>query len=101
MEMKNPPHVGEVIRRDVLEPFGLTITEAARVLGVTRSALSSLVNGRTALSPEMAIRIEKAFGPKMEHLMRMQHAYDVAQARAKADQIKVERYIPRCMPSHV
>jgi addiction module HigA family antidote len=95
MEMHNPPHVGEVIRHDVLEPLGLNVTEAARVLGVTRAALSSLLNGRAALSPEMAIRLEKAFGPKMEHLMRMQHAYDVAQARAKADQIQVERYVPR------
>jgi addiction module HigA family antidote len=98
MEMQSPPHVGEVIRHDVLEPLGLNVTEAARVLGVTRTALSSLLNGRAALSPEMAIRLEKAFGPKMEHLMRMQHAYDIAQARAKADQIQVERYVPRRAP---
>jgi addiction module HigA family antidote len=101
MEMQNPPHVGAVIRHDILEPLGLNVTEAARVLGVTRSALSSLLNGRTSLSPEMAIRLEKAFGPKMEHLMRMQHTYDVAQARAKADQIKVERYVPRRVPTPV
>ena len=99
MEMQNPPHVGEVIRHDVLEPLELNVTQAARVLGVTRAALSSLLNGRASLSPEMAIRLEKAFGPKMEHLMRMQHAYDMAQARAKADQIKVERYVPRRVPT--
>jgi addiction module HigA family antidote len=98
--MKDPPHVGEIIRHDVLEPLGLSVTNAAKVLGVTRSALSNLLNGRASLSPEMAIRIEKAFGPEVEHLMRMQHAYDVAQARAKADQIKVERYVPRHMHSH-
>ena len=92
MEMKNPPHVGEVIQLDILEPLGLTITAAAKALGVTRPTLSNLLNGRAALSPEMAIRIEKAFGPTMEHLMRMQLAYDLAKARTKADQIQVERY---------
>ena len=97
MEMQNPPHVGEIIRHDVLEPLGLNVTQAARVLGVTRAALSSLLNGRASLSPEMAIRPEKAFGPKMEHLMRMQHAYDMA--RAKADQSKVEPYVPRRVPT--
>ena len=92
MEMKNPPHVGEIIQQDVLLPLGLTVTAAAKVLGVTRPTLSHLLNGRAALSPEMAIRIEKAFGPNMEHLMRMQWAYDLAHARAKADQIHVKRY---------
>ena len=99
MEMKNPPHVGEVIRYDVLEPLGLNVTEAAKVLGVTRPALSNLLNGRASLSPEMALRIEKAFGPKMEHLLRMQYAYDMAQTRAKAGQIKVKRYKPRSVHS--
>ena len=92
MEMKNPPHVGEVIQQDILEPLRLTITAAAKALGISRPTLSNLLNGRASLSPEMAIRIEKAFGPKMEHLMRMQLAYDLAQARAKANQIHVKRY---------
>ena len=100
MDMQNPPHVGEVIRHEVLEPFGLSVTEAAKVLGVTRSALSNLVNGRASLSPEMAIRLDKAFGPKMEHVLRMQHAYDVARARAQAHQIIVKRYVPHRLLSH-
>ncbi len=92
MEMSNPPHVGEVIRYEVIKPLGLNVTAAAKVLGVTRSALSNVLNGRASLSPEMAIRIEKAFGPKLEHLLRMQFSYDLVQARAKADQIDVQRY---------
>lgn len=94
MEMMNPPHVGEMIRYEVLEPLGLKVTEAAKVLGVSRPALSNLLNGRAALSPEMAIRIAKAFGPKMEHLLRMQLAYDLARAHAKAEAIHVQRYEP-------
>ena len=94
MEMKNPPHVGDVIQYEILEPLNLTVTAAARVLGVSRPALSRLVNGRASLSPEMAVRIEKAFGPKMEHLMRMQHAHDLAEIRSKADRIHVDRYQP-------
>lgn len=92
MEMKNPPHVGEIIQQDIIQPLGLTVTAAAKVLGVTRSALSNVLNGKAALSPEMALRIEKAFGPKMEHLMRMQLTYDLAQVRAKASRIRVKRY---------
>jgi len=94
MEMKNPPHVGDVIQYEILEPLDLTVTAAARVLGVSRPALSRLVNGRASLSPEMAVRIEKAFGPRMEHLMRMQHAHDLAEVRSKADRIHVDRYRP-------
>jgi addiction module HigA family antidote len=94
MEMKNPPHVGDVVQYEILEPLNLTITAAARVLGVSRPALSKLVNGRASLSPEMAVRIEKAFGPRMEHLMRMQHAHDLAEVRSKADRIHVDRYRP-------
>ena len=92
MEMSNPPHVGEMIRYEVIQPLGLNVTAAAKVLGVTRSAFSNVLNGRASLSPAMAIRIEKAFGPKMEHLLRMQFTYDLVQARAKADQIDVQRY---------
>jgi antitoxin HigA-1 len=94
MEMKNPPHVGDVVQYEILEPLNLTITAAARVLGVSRPALSKLLNGRASLSPEMAVRIEKAFGPRMEHLMRMQHAHDLAEVRSKADRIHVDRYRP-------
>ena len=94
MAMKTPSHPGMLVRRQVIEPLGLTITGAARALGVTRPALSNLVNGKASLSPDMAIRIEKAFGPKMEHLMRMQLAYDLARARATAGRIHVPRYQP-------
>jgi addiction module HigA family antidote len=81
MAMKNPPHVGGLIRRQVIEPLGLTVTEAAKVLCVGRQALSSLLNEKTALTAKMGLRVEKAFGPKMEHLMRMQLALDLASAR--------------------
>jgi len=90
--MKNPSHPGAVIRDLLLEPYGLSVTEAALALGVTRPALSAFLNERASLSPEMAIRIEKAFGLKLETLMRMQNAYDIAQARRRAPSIKVKRY---------
>jgi len=92
MPMKSPPHLGGFIKREIVEPLELSVTDAATALGVTRQALSNLLNERTSLSPEMALRIEKAFGPKMEHLMRMQLAYDLAQMRAQQDNIAVERY---------
>src|SRR3989304_746392 len=92
MPMKNPPHVGGVIRREVIEPLGLTVTEASRALGVGRQALSSLLNEKAALTSDMALRVEKAFGPKMEHLMRMQLAYDLAQARKEERTIGVKHY---------
>ena len=98
MPMKNPPHVGGVIRRQVIEPLGLTVTQAAKALGVGRQALSSLLNGKAALTSDMAIRIEKAFGPKMEHLMRMQLAHDLAQARESAGTIKVKRFRDKGLP---
>jgi len=92
MTMKNPCHPGEIIREDVVAPLGLNVTQAAKVLGVTRQALSYMLNGRTSLTAEMALRIEKACGPKMEHLMRMQLNYDLAQARARAGNVHVEAY---------
>src|SRR5271156_5950765 len=95
MAMKNPPHVGGLIRRQVIEPLGLTVTEAAKVLGVGRQALSSLLNGKTALTTKMGLRVEKAFVPKMEHLMRMQLAYDLAQARKAERGVRVERYVAK------
>ena len=93
--MKNPPHVGGLIRREVIEPLGLTVTEAAKVLGVGRQALSSLLNGKAALTSEMGLRVEKAFGPKMEHLMRMQLAFDLAQTRKVERAISVKRYVAK------
>jgi addiction module HigA family antidote len=93
MAMKNPPHVGGLIRRQVIEPLGLTVTEAAKVLGVGRQALSSLLNEKTALTSKMGLRVEKAFGPKMEHLMRMQLAFDLAQARKGERGVRVKRYV--------
>ena len=92
MSMKNPPHVGGLIRRQVIEPLGLTVSKAAKALGVGRQALSSLLNEKATLTSDMALRVEKAFGPKMEHLMRMQLAYDLAQARNQESKIKVKRY---------
>ena len=78
---------------EVIEPLNLTVTKAARILGVTRPALSALLNCRAALSPEMALRIEKAFGPKMDTLLRMQAAYEIAEVRERAAEIKVKRYV--------
>lgn len=95
MAMKNPPHVGGLIRRQVIDPLGLSVTEAAKVLGVGRQALSSLLNGKTALTTKMGLRVEKAFGPKMEHLMRMQLAFDLAQARKAERVVRVERYVAK------
>jgi len=89
--MKSPPRLGGLIRREIIEPLGLSVTEAASALGVTRQALSNLLNERTSLSADMALRIEKAFGPKMDHLMRMQLAYDLAETRRRESQIKVKR----------
>lgn len=95
MPMNSPPHVGGLIRREIIEPLDLSVTEAASVLGVTRQALSNLLNERTALSPDMALRIEKAFGPKMDHLMRMQLAFDIVEVRRREAKIKVKRFAKR------
>ena len=94
MRMLNPPHPGDFIRTEIIEPVGLNVTGAAEVLGVTRPALSSLLNGRSSLSPEMALRIEKAFGPKMDTLLRMQTSYDIARTRKQENRIVVQRYRP-------
>jgi antitoxin HigA-1 len=92
IRMKNPPHVGGFVRYEILEPLELNVTEAAKALGVTRPALSGLLNEHVALSPEMALRIEKAFGVSMEVLMRMQNSYDIAKARKGEKAIKVQRF---------
>jgi antitoxin HigA-1 len=93
VRMARPAHPGRFIRMEIIEPLRLSVTRAAEVLGVSRPALSALLNGRASLSPEMAIRVEKAFGPKMDTLLRMHSAYDIAQAREREDEIKVRRYI--------
>ena len=94
IRMARPAHPGQFIRMEVIEPLGLSVTEGARILGVTRPALSALLNARAALSPEMALRIEKAFGPKMDTLLRMQTAYEIAETRDREAEIKVKRYQP-------
>ena len=91
--MHNPPHPGGIVKRQCLEPLGLTVTRAARGLGVTRQALSELVNERTGVSVDMAIRLSKAFGSTPETWLGMQMAYDLWQARDRAGQISVERFV--------
>lgn len=91
MAMKNPPHPGLSVRHDCLEPLGLSVTEAARRLGVSRKQLSDVLNGHSGISPEMAIRLDKAFGGGADTWFRLQAAYDLAQAMKKADEIKVQR----------
>lgn len=94
MAMHDPPHPGEHVRYDCLEPLGLTVTKAAEVLGVSRKALSELVNGRSGVSAEMAIRLSKAFGGSAEVWLRMQMNHDLWQAQQRADEIEVARYEP-------
>ena len=94
MLMKNPPHPGEVIRELCLAPLGLSVTEAARGLGVTRKALSELLNGHTGISPDMAMRLSMAFGASAESWLEQQCQYDLAQARKKASRFKIKRFEP-------
>ena len=91
MPIKNPPHPGDFIRTEIVEPAGLSVTAAADALGVSRPALSSLLNGKADLSGNMALRIEKAFGVRMDTLMRMQSSYDIAQTRKREREINVRR----------
>jgi antitoxin HigA-1 len=100
MRMARPAHPGQFIRLEVIEPLDLSVTPAAKVLGVTRSALSALLNGRAALSPDMALRIKKAFGPKMDTLLRMQTAYEIAETRDREADIKVKRYVAKALTVH-
>ncbi len=92
--MKNLPHPGEMIRTEILEPLGLTLSKASTVLKVRRATLSDLINGKASLSPEMAFRLEKAFGPDMDHLLRLQTAFDVAHMRSQSKKINIHRYVP-------
>lgn len=95
IRMKSPAHPGDFLKHEVLDELELSVTEAARILGVTRPALSSLLNERSSLSPEMALRFEKAFGLSMDTLMRMQNSFDIAQARRREGDIDVLPYKPR------
>lgn len=89
-----PCHPGDFIRTEVVEELGLNVTRAARILGVRRATLSDLLNGHAALSPQMALRMEKAFGVSMEMLLRMQAWHDAARMRGRSAEILVERYKP-------
>jgi addiction module HigA family antidote len=94
MPMKNLPHPGDLIRTEIIDALGLSVSKAAQVLKVRRATLSDLLQGKASLTPEMALRMEKAFGPDMDHLLRMQLAYDVAQTRRHSKGIPVKRYVP-------
>lgn len=92
MPIKNPPHPGDFIRTEIIAPAGLSVTAAAAALRVSRPTLSSLLNGKAGLSGDMALRIEKAFGVKMDTLMRMQSSYEIAQTRKREGEIRVARH---------
>ncbi|MBV9761585.1 MAG: HigA family addiction module antidote protein [Acidobacteriaceae bacterium] len=100
MPMKNPVHPGLIVRRDCIEHLNLTVTAAAKLLGVTRQALNNIVTARSGISPEMAIRLAKAFGSTPETWLRMQLAYDLAQARKHESKIKVGRQHPAHRPHY-
>ena len=93
--MRNPSHPGAFVRTEILGPLDLTVTSAANVLGVSRPTLSSLLNGQADLSGDMALRLEKAFGVRMDTLMRMQASYDIARTRQREKSITVRRYRKR------
>ena len=95
MPMKNPPHPGQSIKDACLEPLGLSVTEGAGVLGIARHTLSRVINGHAGISPEMAIRLEKAGWSNADHWLRLQIAYDLRLARQHANGIKVKRYEPQ------
>ena len=94
MPMKNLPHPGDFIRTEIINPAGLSVTAAATQLRVSRPTLSSLLNGKANLSGEMALRLEKAFGVRMDTLMRMQSSYDIARTRGREKHIRVRRFDP-------
>lgn len=99
--LKNPPHPGSFVRAEIVGPMELSVTDAAKALGITRAALSAFLNERSALSPDMALRIEKAFGVNMDTLMRMQNSHDIARARRRAGEIDVARYSRNPKPTGV
>ena len=99
MRMLNPVHPGQFLRTEVVEAYSLSVTEAAKALGVSRPTLSSLLNAKADLSGDMALRFEKAFGVDMETLMRMQNSYDIAQTRCREKKIRVKRYTPLALPA--
>ncbi|MGR3177907.1 MAG: HigA family addiction module antitoxin [Candidatus Anammoxibacter sp.] len=92
MSMKYSVHPGKIIKYDCMEPLNLNVTDAAGALGVSRTALSRVINGKASISPEMAIRVSKAFGSTPEHWLRMQLAYNMSRMRDKVDTIQVKRY---------
>lgn len=94
MTMKNPPHPGLSIKENCLEPLGVNVSEAARILGVARHTLSRVLHGHAAISPEMAVRLEKAGWSNAEFWLRRQTSYDLAQVRRTEDELKVEPYQP-------
>jgi antitoxin HigA-1 len=94
MQMKTPPHPGRIVRQECIEPLGLTVTAAALRLGVTRQNLNNVLNGKSGISPEMAIRLSKAFGSRAQVWLGLQMDYDLAQAEKKAGRIKVRRVVP-------
>ena len=94
MPMKNPPHPGKVVFEECIKPLGLSITEAAEGLGVSRNSLSRLINGKNGISPQMAVRISKAFGGSPESWLRQQMNYDLAQVQKEAGNINVARMEP-------
>lgn len=93
VRMRSPAHPGGFVRSEIIEPLGLSVTDAAKVLGVTRPALSALLNERAKLSPDMALRIEKAFAVSMDTLMRMQNSYDIAETRRREHEIAVAPFV--------
>lgn len=104
MPMKNPPHPGEIIRDLYIEPLGLTVTQAAAGLGVSRKTLSMLLNGHAGISPEMAVRLSKAFGRTPEGWLQLQMQYDLAQINQQADRIQVTSFTqsdPEFVPAGV
>ena len=94
MSMKTPPHPGRIVRQECIEALGLTVTAAAKGLGVTRQALSELVNGKAGISPEMAVRLSRAFGSSPELWLGLQMDYDLARLQTKAGKIKVQKFAP-------
>lgn len=94
MPKHNPPHPGEYVSEECIKPLGISVTKAAEGLGVSRSTLSRLVNGQIGVSPEMAVRLSKAFGSTPEMWLRLQNAYDLAEARKRAKNFNVKRFEP-------